>query len=123
VSIEELRRAQTVARIVSVQNEYSLAERDSDDAIDACARDGLGFLPWAPLAGVRRTRKALAAKLHQIGAKHSATPAQVSLAWLLRRSPAMLPIPGTGSPAHLEENVAAAGLRLTDEEFQALAGV
>lgn len=123
VSVEELRRAQTVARIVSVQNEYSPAERESDEVVDVCARDGLGFLPWAPLAGARRGRKAFAAKLHQIAAKHSATPAQVSLAWLLRRSLTMLPIPGTGSPAHLEENVAAAGLRLNDEEFQALANV
>ncbi len=123
VSVEELRRAQTVARIVSVQNEYSPADRESDEVLDVCTRDGLGFLPWAPLAGTRRGRKALAAQLHQIAAKHSATPAQVSLAWLLRRSPAMLPIPGTGSPAHLEENVAAAGLRLSDEEFQALANV
>ena len=123
VSVDELRRAQAVARIVSVQNEYSLAERESDEVVDACARHGLGFLPWAPLAGARRGRKALSAKLHQIAAKHAATPAQVSLAWLLRRSPAMLPIPGTGSPAHLEENVAAAGLRLSDEEFQALATI
>ena len=121
VSVEELRRAQTAARIVSVQNEYSLAERDSGDVVDVCAREGLGFLPWAPLAGARRGAKALAAALHKIAVKHSATPAQVALAWLLRRSPAVLPIPGTSSPEHLEENVGAAGLRLGDEEYQTLA--
>lgn len=121
VSVEELRRAQAVARIVSVQNEYSLAERESDDVIDVCARDGLAFFPWAPLAAARRGRKALAANLATVALKHSATPAQVALAWLLRRSPAVLPIPGTGSPEHLGENVAAAGLRLRDEEYETLA--
>ena len=121
VSADELRRARTVTRIVSVQNQYSLAARDSDEVVDACAREGLAFLPWAPLAGARRGRKALAAALHTIAIRHAATPAQISLAWLLRRSPAVLPIPGTGSPEHLEENVAAAGLALGDEEYQALA--
>lgn len=121
VSVEELRRAQTVARIVSVQNEYSLAERESDDVLDACARDGLAFLPWAPLAAARRSGKTLAAALHKIARAHRATPAQVTLAWLLHRSPTVLPIPGTGSPEHIEENVAAAGLRLAGDEYESLA--
>ena len=120
VSVEELRRAQSVARIVSVQNEFSLAERESDDVLDVCAQEGLVFLPWAPLAGARRGAKALTAALHNLAAAHRATPAQISLAWLLRRSPAVLPIPGTGSPEHLEENVGAAGLRLSDGEYQSL---
>ncbi|HEV2282888.1 MAG TPA: aldo/keto reductase [bacterium] len=123
VSVEQLRRAQAVARIVSVQNEYSLAERESDDVVDACAREGLAFLPWAPLAAARRGGKTLAANLATVALKHSATPAQVALAWLLRRSPAVLPIPGTGSPEHLEENVAAAGVRLSDEEYETLTRV
>ncbi|HEV2440102.1 MAG TPA: aldo/keto reductase [bacterium] len=121
VSVEELRRAQAVARIVSVQNEYSLAERESDGVVDVCAAEGLAFLPWAPLAAARRGRKALAASLTTVALKHSATPAQIALAWLLRRSPAVLPIPGTGSEQHLEENVAAAGLRLSGEEYETLA--
>lgn len=123
VSVDELRRARTVARVVSVQNDYSLAERESDAVLDVCAREGLAFLPWAPLAGARRGAKALTAALHKIATKHSATPAQISLAWLLRRSPAVLPIPGTGSPEHLDENVAAAGLGLSDEEYETLARV
>jgi len=121
VTVEQLRRAQAVARIVSVQNEYGLAERESDGVVDVCAREGLAFLPWAPLAAARRGRKALAASLANVALKHSATTTQVALAWLLRRSPAVLPIPGTGSPEHLNENVAAAGLRLSDEEYETLA--
>lgn len=119
VTVEELRRARAVARIVSVQNQYNVADRESDDVIDVCARDGLGFLPWRPLGTGGRGR-AFSAELRAIAARHDAAPAQVALAWLLRRSPVMLPIPGTGSPAHLDENVAAAGLRLGDEEFRAL---
>ena len=120
VSAEELRKAQSVARIVSVQNEYSLAERESDGVLDVCAREGLAFLPWAPLAGARRAAKKLTAVLHKVAAAHRATPWQVSLAWLLHRSPAVVPIPGTGSPEHLEENLAAADLRLSDDEYQSL---
>lgn len=120
VSLDELRRAQATATIVSVQNEYSLAERESDDVLDVCAREALAFLPWAPLAGARRGAKALTAALHKTAVAHRATPAQISLAWLLRRSPVVVPIPGTGSPEHLEENIAAAGLRLADDEYQSL---
>ncbi len=122
VTVDELRRAQTVTRVVSVQNEYSLAVRTSDDVIDVCARDGLGFLPWGPLAGAGRRGRGRAAKLGEIAARHNATPVQIALAWLLRRAPVMLPIPGTSSPAHLDENVAAAGLQLSDAEFHAVAG-
>ncbi len=121
VTVEELRRARAVARIVSVQNAYNIADRESDDVIDVCARDGLGFLPWRPLGTIGRGR-AVGAELRAIAARHEATPAQVTLTWLLRRSPVMVPIPGTSSPAHLDENVAAAGLRLSDEEFRSLTG-
>jgi len=119
VSVDELARARTVARVVSVQNRYSVSDRTSDPVVDVCARDGLGFLPWFPLA-----KGALAnsrdARLQHIAHRHGATRAQVALAWLLRRSPAMVPIPGTSSVVHLEENIAAAGLRLSDEEYEAL---
>lgn len=120
VSIEELSRARAVAKIVSVQNRYSMADRESDDVLEVCAREGLGFLPWYPLnAGA--LAKARDARLRKIAASRGTTPVQVALAWLLKRSPVILPIPGTSSVAHLEENVGAAHLQLTDEEFEALA--
>jgi pyridoxine 4-dehydrogenase len=118
VDVAQLARARKVARIVSVQNLYNLKDRTSEDVITACERDGLGFIPWYPLATGSLTRSKM---LSQIAHRHDATPAQVALAWLLRRSAAMLPIPGTSSVAHLEENAAAAALRLTDEEFAELA--
>ncbi len=120
VSVEELARARSAARIVSVQNRYSMGDRDSDDVVDVCTRDGLGFLPWYPL-NVGALAKSRDARLREIAGRHDATPAQVALAWLLRRSPVILPIPGTSRVAHLEENVGAAGLHLSDEEFEALA--
>jgi aryl-alcohol dehydrogenase-like predicted oxidoreductase len=122
VTVDELQRARAVARIVSVQNEYNIGDRESDDVVDLCARDGLAFLPWRPL-GTRGGGRSLGDRLRVVAARHEATPAQVALAWLLRRSPAMLPIPGTGVPAHLDENVEAAGLHLSDEEYEELAGV
>jgi aryl-alcohol dehydrogenase-like predicted oxidoreductase len=121
VTVEELARARRVTRVVSVQNRFSLADRESEGVVDVCTRDGLGFLPWYPLAtgALARTRDE---RLRRIARDHKAPPVQVALAWLLRRSPAILPIPGTSSMAHLEENVGAAHLRLSDEEFEALAG-
>jgi pyridoxine 4-dehydrogenase len=122
VSVDELARARAVVRIVSVQNEYNIANRKSDDVVDACARDGLGFLPWRPL-GTRGGGRALGDRLRAAAAQHQATAGEVALAWLLRRSPVMLPIPGTGSTAHLEENVRGAALRLSDDEYQTLTAV
>jgi pyridoxine 4-dehydrogenase len=122
VSLDELRRAQAVARIVSVQNEYSVLDRTSDDVLDVCAAEGLAFLPWAPLSGAGRRGGGRAARLSEIASRHGATPAQVALAWLLHRAPVVLPIPGTGSPDHLVENIAAAGLRLDGEEYRLLSG-
>lgn len=119
VSVDELRRARAVARVVSVQNAYNIADRESDDVLDVCAREGLGFLPWRPLR-MRGGGRGLGDRLRTVAARHEATPGQVALAWLLRRSPVMLPIPGTGSPAHLDENVEAANLRLSDEEYEDL---
>jgi pyridoxine 4-dehydrogenase len=115
---EQLSRARSVARIVSVQNSYSLADRAWEGVLEACERDGLAFLPWMPLA-----RGALAgrrSRLGRIAVAHRATPAQIALAWLLQRSPAMVPIPGTSSVAHLEENLGANDLHLTSNELDAL---
>jgi pyridoxine 4-dehydrogenase len=117
VGVDELARARTVTPIVSVQNRYSLADRSSDGVLAACARDRIAFLPWFPLGAGSLTR---ARELEQVAAAHGATAAQVAIAWLLHRSPVMLPIPGTSSLAHLEENVAAAGLELSDRELEEL---
>jgi aryl-alcohol dehydrogenase-like predicted oxidoreductase len=118
VSIDQLRRAQEVARVVSVQNRYSLADRGSEKVLDVCEEEGIAFLPWYPLGAGSLVREA------RDGSQTSTagTPAQLAIAWLLRRSPAMVPIPGTSSVAHLEENVAAAGRRLSDEDFERLGG-
>ena len=114
VNADELRRAQAVTEIVSVQNRYSIGDRSSDDLLAICERDGIVFLPWAPLDGGSLTR---AQRLDAIAGAHGTTTGQVAIAWLLARSPVMLPIPGTSSVAHLEENVAAAALSLSDEEL------
>ncbi|MGH7089128.1 MAG: aldo/keto reductase, partial [Stellaceae bacterium] len=108
----QLARAQTVARIAAVQNHYNLGDRSSDPVIEACEKDGLAFLPWYPLHDRARAR-AIADRL-------KATTAQVALAWLLQRSPAMLPIPGTASKAHFDDNWAARGLTLSEADFAAL---
>jgi pyridoxine 4-dehydrogenase len=119
VSVAQLREAQAVTRIVSVQNRYNLVERDAEDVLDACEAGGIGFIPWFPLkSGAMGKAGGPAA---DVAKAHDATPAQVALAWLLVHSGVMLPIPGTGSVKHLEENVAAAHLQLTDDEVKALA--
>ena len=117
VDVKQLERARKVASIVSVQNEYNLGNRESDKVLEHCEKLGIAFLPWYPLGagGVLSN-----AKVRNLAKKLQATPAQVALAWLLARSPAMLPIPGTGSLEHLEENMAAAKLKLSKEEFAAL---
>jgi pyridoxine 4-dehydrogenase len=118
VTVGELRRAQSVASIVSVQNEYNLADRRSDDVVEVCEADGLAFLPWFPLGAGRLVISGGA--LDRVASKRVATRAQVALAWLLHRSPIMLVIPGTNSTDHLAENVAAAGLHLDDEDLTLL---
>jgi pyridoxine 4-dehydrogenase len=118
VSVDQLGRARAITEIVSVQNRYSLGDRSSEDVLAICERDGIAFLPWHPLGAGSLTR---ASELDEVAAAHGATAAQVAIAWLLQRSPAMLPIPGTSSVAHLEENLAAAGLELADEELERLA--
>jgi pyridoxine 4-dehydrogenase len=112
----QLARARQVADVVSVQNRYNPTDRGSEAVLDICGRDGLAFLPWAPIGGGRTDSDAV----DEIAATHEATPRQVVLAWLLARSPVMVPIPGTGSVRHLESNVAAAGLQLTADEVARL---
>jgi pyridoxine 4-dehydrogenase len=119
VSVDELARARAVTEIASVQNRFNLGERSSDDVLAVCERDGIAFLPWYPLGAGALTRSP---ELEAVAAAHAATAAQVAIAWLLQRSPVMLPIPGTSSLAHLEENVAAAALQLSQEELDRLAG-
>jgi aryl-alcohol dehydrogenase-like predicted oxidoreductase len=119
VSAAELSRARSVAEIVSVQNSYNLADRSSDALIDFCAGAGIAFIPFYPLAKGRLARPD--SPLARIAERHHATPGQIALAWLLHRSPVMLPIPGTSSLAHFEENLGAASIRLSAEEFQTLA--
>ena len=119
VTQEHIERARKIVPIVSVQNRYSFADREWDYVVDYCERNGIAFIPWFPL-GAGRVAGDL---LERIARAHQATPMQVAIAWLLRRSTQMLPIPGTSSVEHLEENVAAASLRLTDEEFKKLFAV
>jgi aryl-alcohol dehydrogenase-like predicted oxidoreductase len=119
VSPAEIEEAEKIVPIVSVQNRYSLADRRHEETLNYCERRGLGFLPWYPMAAGKPMRAGGegARGLAGIAAKHGATVAQLMLAWLLERSPVMLPIPGTSKVAHLEENVAAAGVRLSKEEW------
>jgi pyridoxine 4-dehydrogenase len=117
VSVAELTAAHKIAPIVSVQNEYNYDDRSSDDVLAECVRLGIAFIPWYPLGAGRSLRSA---KLKRIAAARGVSPAQIALAWLLARTPVMLPIPGTASVAHLEENVRAASLVLTEEERVAL---
>jgi pyridoxine 4-dehydrogenase len=114
VDVVELERAREIVPVVSVQNRYSVADRDADPVVDRCERTGLAFIPWGPLRAVGRGRNGV---IGRVASAHDASELQVALAWLLARSPAMLPIPGTSSVEHLEENVAAAALRLSEEEF------
>jgi pyridoxine 4-dehydrogenase len=116
VTQEHIERARRIVPIVSVQNRYSFADREWDYVVDYCESNGIAFIPWFPLGA----GKVAGEVLNQIAQAHRASPTQVALAWLLRRSPMMLPIPGTSSIEHLEQNVAAVSLRLTDEEFRRL---
>jgi len=119
VTQEHIQRARKIVPIVSVQNRYSFADREWDYVVDYCERNGIAFIPWFPLAAGRVTGEVL----DQIAQAHGASRTQIALAWLLQRSPIMLPIPGTTSVEHLEQNVAASSLRLTDEEYRRLSGV
>jgi aryl-alcohol dehydrogenase-like predicted oxidoreductase len=119
VTQEHIERARKIVPIVSVQNRYSFADREWDYVVDYCERNGMAFIPWFPLGAGRVAGEIL----NQVARAHQASPHQVALAWLLKRSPVLLPIPGTSSVKHLEENVAAASLRLSDEEYEKLSRV
>ena len=126
VTIDQLARAQKIVPIVTVQNHYNLAMRqseqmtvaESEEMIDLCARQGIGFIPWSPLAFGELARPG--SVIDQIAKRHNAQPGQIALAWLLKRSSTMLPIPGTSSVKHLEENVVGATIRLSQDEFDAI---
>jgi aryl-alcohol dehydrogenase-like predicted oxidoreductase len=118
VSVAQLRQARKIVPIVSVQNRYNLADRHSEDVLNECEKEGIGFLPWYPLAASELAKDG--SPLAQAAKRHGVTPGQLALAWLLHRSPAMLPIPGTSSVAHLEENTAAATVKLSLEEVREL---
>jgi len=126
ITIEQLAQAQKIVPIVTVQSHYNLASRESErmsaqqseEMIDICERQGIGFIPWNPLASGELARPG--GPLDQIAKRHNAKPSQIALAWLLKRSSTMLPIPGTSSVKHLEENVMGATIRLTQEEFEAI---
>jgi aryl-alcohol dehydrogenase-like predicted oxidoreductase len=117
VTISEIQRARAVSRIAAVQNNYSLAERKHDDVVDYCAAEGIVFVPFFPLRGAE------APAVRSIAQRHGVTPVQIALAWLLRRSPAMLPIPGSLSRAHVKENLAAMAIDLSGQEFDTLTAV
>jgi aryl-alcohol dehydrogenase-like predicted oxidoreductase len=117
VSIEEIRAAQRYFPVATVQNRYNLTDRAHEDVVDFCEAEGIGFIPWFPLAA---GDLAQGRTLDAVAKAHKATPSQIAIAWLLQRSPVMLPIPGTSKVAHLVENVAAAGIRLSNDEFAAL---
>ncbi len=119
VTEEHIERARKIVPIVSVQNRYSFADREWDYVVDYCERHRIAFIPWYPLAAGSVAGEVL----NRIAEAHQATPLQIALAWLLRRSPVMLPIPGTSSVQHLEQNVAAAGLHLTQAEYDQLSAV
>lgn len=119
VTQEHIERARRIVPIVSVQNRYSFADREWDYVVDYCQRNGIAFIPWFPLGAGRVAGEVL----DRIANAHGASPTQIALAWLLQRSSIMLPIPGTSSIEHLEENVAAASIRLSEEEYEELSGV
>ncbi|HZY67040.1 MAG TPA: aldo/keto reductase [Devosia sp.] len=117
VSVDEIKRAQKFFPVVTIQNRYNFADRGSEEQLEFCEENNIGFIPWRPIDG---GSAAGAAKFKEIAAKYGATDAQLSLAWMMKRSPVMLPIPGTGKVSHLEENTGAASISLTDEDFAAL---
>jgi aryl-alcohol dehydrogenase-like predicted oxidoreductase len=118
VSVKDIEAASKVFDVATVQNKYNLVDRGSEDVVSYCEKQGIGFIPWYPLASGDLTKPG--SLLDQIAVRHDAAPSQIALAWVLKRSPVMLPIPGTSQKKHLEENVAAAEIVLSDDEFQEL---
>ena len=118
VSVEQIKQARKVVEVVSVQNEYNLGNRKSEAVLEYCEHEGIAFIPWFPVAAGKLAQPG--GKLDELATKHDATVSQLSLAWLLHRSPVMLPIPGTSSVEHLEENLKSANVTLNDEEWKSL---
>jgi aryl-alcohol dehydrogenase-like predicted oxidoreductase len=118
VDVDTLKQMRDVVEVVSVQNMYNLTDRQHEDVLDYCESEGLGFIPWFPLATGKLARDG--GPLDEAAKEHDSSPSQLALAWLLRRSPVMLPIPGTSSVEHLEDNCAAAAIELSDEEFETI---
>ena len=118
VGVEEIEEARRIVPITTVQNRYNFTDRGHEQVLDFCEREGIGFIPWFPLAVGDLARPG--SPLDEVASSRGVAPGQVALAWLLRRSPVMLPIPGTSSVSHLEENIAAASIELTDDEFEEL---
>ncbi len=116
VSVKQIKHARSIVPIVSVQNRYSLSDRGSEDVLEYCEHEKIGFIPWFPLAAGKLSGPD--SPVSRVAAQMKATPSEVALAWLLARSPVMLPIPGTSSVAHLEQNVAASGLKLDEKTMQ-----
>jgi len=118
VSIEEIEAASRYFKVATVQNRYNLVDRGSEDVLDYCERNGIGFIPWFPLAAGDLARPG--GVLDSLAKRHAATAGQIALAWMLKRSPVMLPIPGTSKVSHLEQNLASGRIQLSDDEFQEL---
>ena len=118
VSVADIEAASKVFKVATVQNRYNLVDRHSEDVLDYCEAHGIGFIPWYPLASGRLAQGG--SLLERVAKAHRASPGQIALAWVIKRSPIMLPIPGTSKVAHLEENVAAVNIELSDQEFAAL---
>jgi pyridoxine 4-dehydrogenase len=116
VSVDDIKEAQQHFEVATVQNLYNLTDRHHEDVLDYCEQEGIGFIPWFPLAAGKLAEEG--GPVADAAKRHDATPGQIALAWLLRRSPVMLPIPGTSKVEHIEQNVAAADIELTDEEFE-----
>jgi pyridoxine 4-dehydrogenase len=117
VSVEDIKAASEMFEVATVQSRYNLVDSGSEDVLDYCEKRGIGFIPWFPLAAGSLAKGG--SILDSVAKAHNATPSQIALAWVLKRSPVMLPIPGTSKVAHLEENVAAVGIQLSDAEFAA----
>ena len=118
VTVEEIEAASKFFKVATVQNRYNIIDRGSEAVLDYCGRHGIGFIPWFPLAAGDLAKPG--SLLDQVAKRHQAVPSQIALAWILKRSPVMLPIPGTSKVNHLEENVAAASIKLSDEDFEAI---
>jgi aryl-alcohol dehydrogenase-like predicted oxidoreductase len=118
VTVSDIEAASKLFKVATVQNRYNLIDRGSEDALNYCEEHGIGFIPWFPLAAGRLAESG--STLDAVSKAHNATPSQIALPWLLKRSPVMLPIPGTSKVAHLDENVAVVNIELSDEQFDSL---